>query len=145
MAPVQIDPLIERARTGCLRIMGKQPGCGFAVAPQWLLTCAHVVGRNAPEGSRIALHPWSGAAREGILYPLPAGSDLALLRDPAATDPAGTLDGDLRLGDPLAGIGFPVTGGQVELDQFTAEYEGETHSRDAATGAELRLLKLKVG
>lgn len=46
---------------------------------------------------------------------------------------------------PLAGIGFPVTGGQVELDQFTAEYEGETHSRDPATGAELRLLKLKAG
>lgn len=145
MPPILIESLIETARAGCLHVMGERPGCGFAVAPEWLVTCAHVVGRNAPEGSRIELRPWGGAARRAILYPLPAGSDLALLHDSAVTGPAGSLGDDLRLGDPLAGIGFPVTDDQPELDQFTAEYEGETRTRDVATGAELCLLKLKAG
>lgn len=145
MSPIPIEPVIEQLHADCVRVMGKQPGCGFGIAPEWRLTCAHVVGRQTPEGTRIELRPWHDPERSATLHRLAAARDLALLHDPAATAPAAPFDDDLRLGDPLAGIGFPVIDRQAERDQFTAEYEGETHTRDVATGAELRLLKLKAG
>jgi hypothetical protein len=135
MSPIVIERVIDQLRAGCVRVMGKQPGCGFGVAPEWLLTCAHVVGRQTPEGERIELRPWRDPKRWTTLRRLAGARDLALLHDPAATAPAVSFDDDLRLGDPLTGIGFPVIAGQAERDQFTAEYEGETHTRDAATGA----------
>jgi hypothetical protein len=140
-----MEPLIERLRASCVRVMGRRPGCGFPVAPGRLVTCAHVVGREIPPGRPIALHPWHHPAREATLERLHAGSDLALLSDPAAGAPVAEFGRELALDDPVLGIGFPVFDGRAELDQFTAEYEGETHARDLDSGGERRLLKLKAG
>jgi hypothetical protein len=146
MPQVLVEPFIEQLRALCVRVMGEQPGCGFPIAPEWLITCAHVVGRQTAEGSRIGLHPWHGPSREARLHRLAAGRDLALLHDPFASAPPTIQFGeDLQLGDPLTGIGFPVYDGKAERDQFTAEYEGDTDTRDATTGTTLRLLKLKAG
>jgi len=145
MPPVLIEPLIERLRAGCVHILGKRPGCGFAVAAGWVITCAHVVGRQTALGSAVEVRPWQGPGREIRLHRLSAEVDLALLQDPAGSVPAVPFGRDLLLGDPLAGIGFPLFDGRAECDQFTAEYEGETHGRDPATGIERRLLKIKGG
>jgi hypothetical protein len=126
--------------------MGKQPGCGFTIAPEWLVTCAHVVGRHTAEGSSIELQPWQGPTRNARLHALEASRDLALLHDPQTIQaPTIPLGNDLQLDNPLAGIGFPVYAGKAEFDQFTARYEGITDTRDVVTNTSIRLLKLKGG
>jgi len=149
------DPLVAHLRRCCLRVMGERPGCGFFVAPQLLITCAHVVGDEVPVGSRLELSPWGagGAAAgvEGAQSSLPpraevlaidAADDLALLKLVAGDYPHVALDGEVRLGDPLVAIGFPQEGQRLELDQFTAEFEAEVPFAEASgqgpAGVELK-------
>jgi hypothetical protein len=139
------ESLIARLRGQCVRVIGRQPGCGFAVAPGWLITCAHVVGREAPLGRNFEVRPWQGASRMVVLRHLAGDTDLALLADPGADGAAAVFDGEPRRDELLVGIGFPVREQQPELDDFTAHFEGITLTLDTATGRELRLMKLKQG
>jgi hypothetical protein len=139
------ESLIARLRSECVRVVGRQPGCGFAVAPGWLITCAHVVSREAPLGRGFEVRPWQGAPRMTALRQLARDADLALLDDPGAERATAILGGDPQRDELLVGIGFPVREQQPELDDFTAHFEGFTQTRDTATGRALRLMKLKQG
>lgn len=139
------DPLVAHLRQCCLRVMGAKPGCGFFVAPQLLITCSHVVGPAVPVGAMVELSTWgtggAAAGPDGDERGLPlqaevlandATDDLALLQVAAEGHPHVALDGEVRLADPLVAIGFPQEGQRLELDQFTAEFEGEIPFADAA-------------
>jgi hypothetical protein len=145
MADDGAESLIARLRSECVRVMGRQPGCGFAVAPGWVITSAHVVGREAPLGHTFELRPWEGASRAAVLRHLAADADLALLHDPGAEHATAVFGADPQRDELVVGIGFPVRERQPELDDFTARFEGITQTLDAATGRELRLIKLKEG
>ena len=138
------DQGLAALRAACVRVMGARPGCGFPPAPGWLVTCAHVVGRDTALNSPIECVPWQDAARAAVLRHLDGDLDLALLHDPDATAPARAL----RLGAPpepgadLIGIGYPVRDNQPEFDQITGHYEGET-SRQPAGGGTRTMLKFK--
>ncbi|EXJ15393.1 hypothetical protein D779_1489 [Imhoffiella purpurea] len=125
--------------------MGAQPGCGFSVAPGWLLTCAHVVGRAAALGRDIEVYPWGRAPRTLVLRHLRGDLDLALLEDPEGVSVSAVFGGDPQRDQLLVGIGFPVRDQRPELDDFTARFEGITQLHDRTTGGELRLIKLKQG
>lgn len=145
MATERVESLIEQIRGECVRLLGRQPGCGFPVAQGWLITCAHVVGRETPLGSPIEARPWRGVARQALLRHLDRETDLALLEDPATAAATAVFGDDIQRGDPLVGIGFPVREQQPELDGFTAELEFITRQVDQASGREMRLVKLKAG
>ncbi|MGA8262464.1 MAG: serine protease [Arenicellales bacterium] len=139
------ESLIARLRSECVRVIGRQPGCGFAVAPGWLITCAHVVGREAPLGYDFEVRPWQVAPRMAVLRHLAGDADLALLADPGADRTTAVFGSDPQRDELLVGIGFPVREQQPELDDFTAHFEGITKTLDTATGRQLRLMKLKQG
>jgi hypothetical protein len=145
MADDNVESLIARLRGECVRVMGRQPGCGFAVAPGWVITSAHVVGREAPLRHTFELRPWQGASRVAVLRHLAADADLALLHDPGTERATAVFGADPQRDELVVGIGFPVRERQPELDDFTARFEGITQTLDAATGRELRLIKLKEG
>ena len=154
-----IDPLVAHLRHCCLRVMGEKPGCGFLVSPQLLITCSHVVGNAVPVGATIDLSTWgtvgTAAEADGAQSGLPlqaevlandAIADLALLRVAAGGHPHVALDGQVRLGDPLVAIGFPQEGQRLELDLFTAEFEGEVSFAEAPGQGRLGVeLKFKGG
>jgi len=140
-----VESQIAQLRNQCVRVMGRQPGCGFAVAPGWLISCAHVVGRETPLGTAMAVSPWQGTARQVVLRQLAADTDLALLEDPGATGAAAVLGEGLQRDELLVGIGFPVRDRQPEFDEFTAHYEAVTQLADPGTGRALSLIKLKAG
>jgi tetratricopeptide (TPR) repeat protein len=149
------DPLLAHLRRCCVRVMGESPGCGFFLAPRLLITCSHVVGRAVPVGATVELSTWGiGGSAAGVNggqsgLPLQAEvlandstDDLALLRLAAGSYPYVPLDGQVRVADPLVAIGFPMEVQRLELDQFTAQFEGEVTFGDAAgqgpTGVELK-------
>jgi hypothetical protein len=141
------DPLVAHLRRCCLRVMGEKPGCGFVVAPNLLITCAHVVGPKTPVGATLEIRVWG--SEEGSLLQMRAEvlanqttDDLALLRLQSGDYPHVALDGEARMGDQLVAIGFPQEGQRLELDQFTAEFEAEVSFSDGSgqrlTGVELK-------
>lgn len=138
------DQEITALRAACVRVLGARPGCAFPPAAGWLVTCAHVVGRDRAPGSRVAVEPWQGNPRETVLRQLDGDLDLALLEDPLGPALPLRLRAPPALGADLIGIGFPVRDGRPELDQFAAAYEGETRYRSAA-GTERGLLKFQCG
>ncbi|MBV5348027.1 trypsin-like peptidase domain-containing protein [Lamprocystis purpurea] len=137
-----VDPGLAALRAACVRVMGARPGCGFPPAPGWLVTCAHVVGRDTALGSLIACVPWQGAPRAAVLRHLDGDLDLALLHDPDGPAPALRLGAPPDPGADLIGIGYPVRDDQPEFDQITGHYEGET-SRQPAAGGTRTMLKFK--
>jgi hypothetical protein len=145
MIPPAQDPF-ERLRASCVRVLGAQPGCGFPIAPGWLVTCLHVVGRGASVGDEIAVCAWRQTPRATTFRHKSAENDLALLEDPSVRASAAVLGEEPpRLDELLRGIGFPVVDGRSEFDVFTVHYEGETRLRDPAADMDLALLKLKCG
>ncbi len=136
---------IARLRSECVRVMGRRPGCGFAVAPGWLVTCAHVIGRETPLGEAIEVCPWQGAVRRPVLRHLAGDTDLALLEDHGTTVATAVFGDAAQRNELLVGIGFPVRDGQPEFDEFSAHYESITQLADSTTGGELSLIKLKGG
>lgn len=156
MANSTADPLVSHLRRCCLRVIGEQPGCGFVVAPRLLITCSHVVGRQKPVGATLEIREWGSVGDavgahhdEGREVSLQAEvlvnealSDLALLRLLTGDHPYVALDGEVQLGDQLVAIGFTQEGQRLELDQFTAEFEGEVPfvvaSHKGRSGMELK-------
>lgn len=147
LAKPPADPLVAHLRRCCMRVMGEKPGCGFVVAPNLLITCAHVVGPQTPVGATLEIRDWG--SEEGSFLPMRAEvlanlttDDLAMLRLQSGDYPHVALDGEARVGDQLVAIGFPQEGQLLELDQFTAEFEGEVSFSDGSgqgpTGVELK-------
>jgi hypothetical protein len=130
MRPSQ-ENLDEQLRRCTVRVEGKEPcGTGFFVAPQLILTCAHVVDQAQKQGTISVA--WNdrqyGAQVEVMLdrrYP-----DLAVLRagDLGTDHPCVYLQGGVKRGDTLYGWGFPRS--YKDGDSLEADYEGPTGTRE---------------
>ena len=134
------EACIEPLRRCCVQVSGHSAGCAFPVAPGYLLTCAHVVGRDQSPGASVTLTPWQAEPHDAQLVAVDGVLDLALLRDPAP-EPCDIprFTATPAIGDTLIAVGFPYRDGACERDQITAEYEGPTQRNDQT------LLKLKGG
>lgn len=127
---------LETLRNHCIRVVGKSSGCGFPIAPGFLLTNAHVVGKSQQPGAEIEIIPWQAAGATATLRAIDTTEDLALLSTSLASQTFALSD-EIALGDKLTGIGYPHRDGKYELDNFWGTYEGY------AQRGEIKLLKLK--
>ncbi|MFP4415091.1 S1 family peptidase, partial [Coleofasciculus sp.] len=115
-------------------------GTGFFVAPEWILTCAHVVKKAEGEPVQVRWQTqenWSQAVVEELL---PDPYDLALLRVRLPTDdypPCVYLDGAIQSRDLLYLFGYP----DQEFDNGCPV----TFNCEGLTGDEPGLIKFKLG
>ncbi|MEQ8997055.1 MAG: HEAT repeat domain-containing protein [Coleofasciculus sp. B1-GNL1-01] len=115
-------------------------GTGFFVAPEWILTCAHVVKKAEGEPVQVRWQTqenWSQAVVEELR---PDPYDLALLRVTLPTDdypPCVYLDGAIQSRDPLHLFGYP----DQEFDNGCPV----TFNCEGLTGDEPGLIKFKLG
>ena len=155
------DPLIAQLHRSCVLVEGKKNGCGFFISPDLLITCSHVVGRDALIGSFLPISPiddfgvhagldsTAGPSDIHTLYVELVAKDnlhdLSLLRLANGNFPTVAIDYEVRLGDPLVAIGFPqINSNQIlELDQLTAEFEGAVNQINHE--ASIQYLKFKGG
>ena len=70
---------MQRLYAGILRVLGERPGTGFAIAPNLIATCAHVVGRQRAPGTVVAGAPWQRDVLDLRLLAIDGDIDLALL------------------------------------------------------------------
>ncbi|MEV4336126.1 trypsin-like peptidase domain-containing protein [Streptomyces sp. NPDC049590] len=126
-------------------------GSGFFIAPGWLLTCAHVVGKGGAavcrgDGAlsvtwqeRTADGAWAqrrGTGTAAVVVPRPAGGepprdpwpfpDLALVRVTGADDVRGLWLGDREAGPgtPLGLYGWSVQTGELGIRHGSGELAG---------------------
>ena len=140
------DPIVEYLRTCCVHVLGERPGCGFFIAPQLVVTCSHVVGRERKDGEEIKLEKWdhgggfSPHVAASILRNFP-DDDIAFIQTSDPNPTYAPLSGEgARLGHQLTALGFPREGEQYVFDQFSVDYEGQTLRAQATT-----LVKFKAG
>ncbi|MEQ8756034.1 MAG: HEAT repeat domain-containing protein [Coleofasciculus sp. G1-WW12-02] len=135
----RVEELLQQC-TVKLSLPGRGWGTGFFVAPEWILTCAHVVKKAAGEPIQVRWQMqenWSQAVVEELL---PDPYDLALLRVTLPTDadpPCVYLDGEIKSRDPLYLFGYP----DQEFDNGCPV----TFNCEGLTGDEPRLIKFKLG
>ncbi|HEY9626729.1 MAG TPA: serine protease [Coleofasciculaceae cyanobacterium] len=113
-------------------------GTGFFVAPEWILTCAHVVGAR---GQLVQIR-WQNQENwaEAIVEQSLPDCDLALLRLMLPNDtnpPCVYLDAEIRSRDPLHLFGYP--------DQDFPNGCPATFSCEGLTGDEPALIKFALG
>lgn len=122
-------------------------GSGVFVAPNVLVTCAHVVG-NRREGDEVIVRNWAdvldSTSRTGRVLYINRRYDLALVSVEGATGVSAAIGENVRLDDHLVGLGFPERDGRNEFDQFTALSEGLIDSL-ADDGLAIKLGKFKAG
>jgi hypothetical protein len=85
-------------------------GTGFFVAPEWILTCAHVVQGAKDEPVQVRWQTQENWAEAVVVRSLPNPYDLALLRVMLPSDanpPCVYLDKELRSGHELYFFGYP--------------------------------------
>jgi len=143
------DSHIEHLRACGVRVMGKNPGCGFFVGPKLIVTSAHVVGRDVDEGAAIEIRRWESNGfctieRSATVLAMFADDDLALLETAVENSVFSPLDEEVHIGDTLVGIGFPKRGNREKFDQFSATYEGQTQFLDVS-GQAVTESKFKAG
>lgn len=113
-------------------------GTGFFVAPEWILTCAHVV--QEAKGQPVQVR-WQKRELEAVVgRSLPSPYDLALLRVALPIDanpPCVYLDAEIRSRDPLYLFGYP--------DQDFPNGCPATFSCEGLTGDEPALIKFTLG
>ena len=132
-----------------MRILGPRPGAGFFVAPGVVLTCVHVVGRDAPV--RVAGRPATRVHRlcDGG-RPIPALDedypDVAVVEVDIEGHPCVLLDEAWPVwGDSFQTYGFPQEGGSAELlTPAMLEYRG-TKGPDASSFIDLKSDTVKPG
>ena len=129
------EPLINYLRSCCVQVLGQKPGCGFFIAPQLVVTCSHVVGRDVEEFSEIQLERWSESSVESIYGSTVIANfsqdDIAFIRTSEPNKSFVPLGKNIRRGHELTAIGFPYIDEQKAFDQFTAQYEGRTLFMDS--------------
>lgn len=140
------DPLIEYLRSCCVHVLGDQTGCGFFIAPQLVVTCSHVVGRNVADGTEIGLEQWDqergfGPVAAATVWRNFPAADIALIQASKPNPAYAPLSSEgARSGHKLAALGFPLQGNSYVFDQISAVYEGLTQKAQSIT-----LLKFKAG
>ena len=124
------ETLVDHLRSCCVRVLGQKPGCGFFIAPQLLVTCSHVVGREARKDSEIYLERWSNSLKESTLRGTVLANfsqeDVAFISTSEPNDSFAPLSKEIQIGHQLTAVGFPSVDGLIAFDQFTAQYEGQT-------------------
>jgi hypothetical protein len=120
-------------RQCCLRVLGQRPGCGFFIAPQLVVTCAHVVGRDLEQGTQVELQKWEHdtplTSKIAAIFP---DDDIAFLQTDEPNSAYAPLSAEARSGHELTALGFPKQDQREAFDQFTAIYEGQTLFLDAS-------------
>jgi predicted NACHT family NTPase len=112
-------------------------GTGFFVAPEWILTCAHVV--QEAKGQPIQVW-WQKQELEAVVERALPDPDLALLRvtlPAAANPPCVYLDEEIHSRDPLYLFGYP--------DQDFPNGCPVTFQCEGFTGDEPALIKFALG
>nr|WP_242466061.1 trypsin-like peptidase domain-containing protein [Marichromatium gracile] len=132
-------------RKECVLVAGRSIGCGFAVSPGWILTCAHVLNPDIKINDSVEVRLWDGVLRTSILRHLERDLDLALLEDFKVKSVNAVFGNRPRRDALVLGIGFPVRDHRPEFDEFTARVEGFTTIKYAKKEVDLELIKLKQG
>jgi hypothetical protein len=117
-------------------------GTGFFVAPELILTCAHIVETASPDSSAIRVR-WKGQIyNTEILHLAPSPyPDLALLKVSLSHHPCVYLDDSIELKDELYSYGYSL--GFPKGDSVLFVYEGPSDGGLAEMPQPL--LKLKAG
>jgi tetratricopeptide (TPR) repeat protein len=135
-----LNSTLEKLLKECtVRInLGNGTGTGFFVAPQLLLTCAHVVSDTSSDEVGVI---WGGCEGEVLaeIDVIFKSLDLALLRLPqeSLNHPCIWFDQQVNVGDACYSYGYPQD--YLHGDSSSFEYEGESSTERSW------LLKLKAG
>ena len=115
-------------------------GTGFFVAPEWILTCAHVVRAAKGEPVQVRWQNYENWAQAVVERSLPDPYDLALLRVTLPINvnpPCVYLDATIQSRDPLYLFGYP--------DQDFPNGCPVTFNCEGLTGDEPALIKFALG
>ncbi|MEQ9367970.1 MAG: serine protease [Coleofasciculus chthonoplastes F3-SA18-01] len=136
----QLENLLQQC-TVKLSVRGQMGwGTGFFVAPEWILTCAHLVKKAEVEPVQVRWQKQENWSEALVRYLFPNPYDLALLqvRLPTNADPPCVyLDEAIQSGDPLYLFGYP--------DQDFPNGCPVTFNCEGLTGDEPGLIKFKLG
>lgn len=136
----QLEELLQQC-TVKLTLPGQMGwGTGFFVAPEWILTCAHVVREAKGEPVQVRWQKQENWARAVVERSLPDPYDLALLRvtlPPNANPTCVYLDATIQPRDHLYLFGYP--------DQDFPNGCPVTFSCEGLTGDEPALIKFASG
>jgi tetratricopeptide (TPR) repeat protein len=146
MAETSLEELLRQAT---VRVMGPRPGAGFFVAPNVVVTCAHVVGRAAPvtvlgkAATRIKRLCDGGRPLPDLDEDYP---DVAVVWVDIDDHPCVVLDDQWPVwGDRFQTYGFPNEGGSAELlTPGMLDYRG-TKGPDATAFVDLKSDTVKPG
>jgi hypothetical protein len=136
----QLENLLQRC-TVKLTLPGRIGwGTGFFVAPEWILTCAHVVQEAKGEPVQVRWQKQENWAEAVVERSLPNPYDLALLQVMLPTDvnpPCIYLDEEIHSRDPLYLFGYP----DEDFDNGCPV----TFNCEGLTGDEPALIKFALG
>jgi len=136
----QLEDLLQHC-TVKLTLPGRMGwGTGFFVAPEWILTCAHVVREAKGEPVQVRWQQQENWARAVVERSLPEPYDLALLRVTLPADanpPCVYLDVAIQSRDSLYLFGYP--------DQDFPNGCPVTFNCEGLTGDEPALIKFALG
>lgn len=136
----QLEELLQRCTVKLTLLNQKSWGTGFFVAPEWILTCAHVVQKAEGEAIQVRWQNQENWAQAIVERSLPEPYDLALLRVKLPTNADLScvyLDETIHSRDPLYLFGYP--------DRDFPNGCPVTFSCEGLTGDEPALIKFAVG
>ncbi|MDB5069797.1 MAG: Trypsin-like protein serine protease typically periplasmic containing C-terminal domain-like [Candidatus Eremiobacteraeota bacterium] len=130
MSDDPVGALLERC---CVQIRrGSGVGSGFFIAPNVVITCAHVLGKDAEQGSRVDVRPNGADWLVGVVSAIASHDedDLAVIEVPflAGIYPVLDEDDDAAFGDEILIFGYPkyTASGPQRSVPLPARYEGAT-------------------
>src|SRR6266851_3156563 len=136
------DPLDRLLRECCVQVKGAEQGTGFFVAPDLVLTCAHVVGRDRKPGDRrtrvtLANGAQKDDAKIRSIFPQ---EDLALLEVEPGPSHCVILGEQVCANERLLLMGFPVYDQAVgpECDGLNVWEDSETVDANGNTLVKFR-------
>jgi len=136
----QLEALLQQC-TVKLTLPGRMGwGTGFFVAPEWILTCTHVVQEATGQPIQVRWQNQENWTQAVVERSLPDPYDLALLRVTLPIDanpPCVYLDAAIQSRDPLYLFGYP--------DQDFPNGCPVTFSCEGLTGDEPALIKFALG
>ena len=124
------EVLVDYLRSCCIRVIGEKSGCGFFIAPQLIVTCSHVVGRDVEKSSEVSLKRWPNSTGNLTLHGAVVANfpqeDIAFISTSEPNQSFAALGKEVSRGHSLTAVGFPEYNDQIAFDQFEVQYEGRT-------------------
>jgi hypothetical protein len=103
-------------------------GCGFFIKPRLVITCSHIIGRDAESGTEIKLYKWNSrinCLHGARLFKNFPKDDIAFIETRDCNPTYAPLSDDgAQLWHPLIAIGFPQNGNA--FDSCSGIYESNT-------------------